>query len=119
MYLQPGGTSGQQLLKGVVYADQAGTPGALLAVSNELSFSSTNSAGWYDLSFPSPVALQPGTYWIGVMSGVTANVAGFRWNNVAGARAINSDTYSSGPGNPFGTATIDSEQMSVYATYTR
>src|SRR5439155_20976798 len=36
----------------------------------------------------------------------------------AGARALNTDSYSDGPSNPFGSATIDSEQMSVYATYT-
>jgi hypothetical protein len=42
----------------------------------------------------------------------------FVWNSVSGARALNQDNYSDGPSNPFGTASIDSEQMSVYATYT-
>jgi hypothetical protein len=117
MYLAPTGTSGQQVMKGVVYADQAGSPGALVAVSNPLTFHTIDGAGWYDLVFPAPVSLQAGTYWIGVISGGTANVAGFRWNSVAGARAYNVNSYSSGPTNPFGTPTIDSEQMSIYATY--
>jgi hypothetical protein len=117
MYLAPTGTSGQQVLKGVIYADQAGVPGALIGVSNELTFQSTNQTGWYDLTFSSPVALQAGTYWIGVISGGTSNVTSFRYANVTGARALNSNTYSAGPTNPFGTATIDAEQMSIYATY--
>jgi hypothetical protein len=105
-------------LEGVIYADQGGLPGALLGVSSQLTFHSTDPTGWYDFSFPSPVALQAGTYWIGVISGTATNVTGFRWKRVSGARAINSNTYTSGPSNPFGTATIDAEQMSIYATYT-
>jgi subtilisin family serine protease len=117
MYLAPTGTSGQQVIKGVVYADQGGSPGALLGTSNEFTFHSTDAAGWYDFTFASPISLQVGTYWIGVLSGTTSNVAGFRWNNVSGSRALNSDTYSDGASPTFGTATIDTEQMSVYATY--
>jgi subtilisin family serine protease len=118
MYLYPRGPSGQQVLKGVIYADQGGVPGPLLGVSNQLTFHSTDGGGWYDLVFSTAVALQPGTYWIGVISGGSSNVAGFRWNNASGARALNQDSYSDGPSNPFGVATVDSEQMSVYATYT-
>ena len=118
MYLAPTGTSGQQLLKGVLYADQGGLPAALLGVSNQFVFHSTDVAGWYDLVFASPIALQPGSYWIGVNSGASTYVAGFRWKSVSGARAINTNVYTSGPSNPFGSATIDSEQMSIYATYT-
>jgi hypothetical protein len=117
MYLAPTGTSGQQVLKGVVYADQGGSPGALLGTSNELTFHSTDAAGWYDLTFASPISLQAGTYWIGVLTGATGNVTGFRWNNVSNSRAANADTYTDGATPTFGTATIDAEQMSVYATY--
>ncbi len=117
MYLAPTGASGQQVMEGLLYADQGGTPGALLAVTNAFTFSSTQAAGWYDMQFPSPVALTPGTYWIGVISGNATHVAGFRWNNVSQGRALNSNTYASGPSNPFGTATIDSEEMSIYASY--
>jgi hypothetical protein len=117
MYLAPTSTSGQQQVEGVIYSDAAGVPGSLLATSNQLTFHSTDAAGWYDLVFPSPVALPAGTYWIGLISGATGNVTGFRYSNVTGARALNTNSYTSGPSNPFGTATIDSEQMSIYATY--
>ncbi len=118
IYLAPTGTSGQQVLKGVIYADSSGKPAALLGVSEQLTFSSTNSAGWYDLVFPSPVKLAAGNYWIGVITGSSGNVAGFRYDSVAGSRQYNSNTYTSGPTNPFGATTTDSEQASLYATYT-
>jgi subtilisin family serine protease len=118
LYLTPSGISGSQVLKGVIYADQSGSPGALLGVTSQLSFSSTNKANWYDLTFSTPLALQPGTYWIGMISGSTSHISNFRWNSVSKARAYNTNTYTNGPSNPFGSATIDSEQMSIYATYT-
>ncbi len=118
MYLTPTGVSGQEVMRGILYADQGGSPGALLGVTNAFTFLSTNAAGWYDMQFPSPIPLTPGTYWIGVISGTATHVAGFRWNSVSHIRALNTNAYASGPSNPFGTATIDSEQMSIYATYT-
>ena len=118
IYLQPTSTAGSQSIEGVVYADSGGAPAALKAVSNAITFSSTESAGWYDLVFPSSVALPAGTYWIGFMSSGKAGVTGFRWNSVSGSRDYNVNTYNSGPSNPFGRPTVDSEQMSLYATYT-
>jgi hypothetical protein len=118
IYLAHTTTSGQQVLKGVIYADSTGAPGALLGVSEQLTFTSSSSTGWYDLVFPSPIKLTAGNYWIGVMTGATGGVTGFRWDSVSGSRDYNANTYSSGPTNPFGAFTTDSEQTSLYATYT-
>jgi hypothetical protein len=118
VYLSPTATSGQEVLKGIVYADNAGAPGALLGVTEQLTFKSTNTAGWYGLVFSSAVKLAAGNYWIGVMTGPTASVAGFRFDSVSGSRDYNANPFVSGPTNPFGAVTTDSEQMSVYATYT-
>ena len=118
IYLEPHGTSGQQVLKGVVYSDNGGAPSALLGASQQLTFTSTSSAGWYDLTFASPVKLAAGNYWIGVISGATAGVAGFRYDTVAGSRDYNANSYASGPSDPFGAVTTDGEQTSLYATYT-
>jgi iron transport multicopper oxidase len=118
IYLAPTGTSGQQLLKGLVYTDSGGLPGALLGSTEALTFKSTNSAGWYDLSFSSPLKLAAGNYWIGAITGATGNVAGFRYDSVAGARAYNANSYTAGPTNPFGAVSTDGEQTSLYATYT-
>jgi len=117
VYLEPTATTGQEVLKGLIYSDVGGKPEALLGASEQLAFKNTNAAGWYDLIFASPAKLAAGNYWIGVMSGPTASVAGFRWTSVANARAFNANTFASGPSNPFGAVTTDSEQMSLYAAY--
>lgn len=116
-YLQPSGTSGSQLLEGIIYADAGGSPGARLGVSKPITFSSTQQAGWYDLVFQTPISLAPGNYWIGMISGTTSKIISFRYQSVTGSRAYNNDNYANGANNPFGTATVDNEQMSVYATY--
>jgi subtilisin family serine protease len=118
IYLQPGGTSGSQQIKGALYADSGGAPGALLGVTSPITFQSTQAAGWYDLTFPAPVALQAGNYWIGMISGSTSHVAAFRYTSVSGSRDYNVNSYAAGPSNPFGTPTVDGERMSEYATYT-
>jgi hypothetical protein len=118
VYLAPTGTAGQQVLKGVVYADSGGAPGALLGASEQLTFASTNAAGWYQLAFSSPLKLAAGNYWMGVTTGPTAHVAGFRYDTVAASRDWNANTYASGPSNPFGVVTTDGEQASLYASYT-
>jgi thermitase len=118
VYLAPTSTSGQQVMKGVIYSDTSGKPEKLLAVTEPLTFKSTNSAGWYELPLKPGLQLSAGNYWIGVITGPTNSVAGFRWTSVTGARISNANTYSSGPTNPFGTAEkTDAEQMSLYASY--
>jgi iron transport multicopper oxidase len=117
VYLAPSGIAGQQPLKGEIYADSAGAPGALLGVTEELIFKSTNAAGWYDLPLGSPLKLSAGNYWIGIISGNTGKVAGYRYDNVSGARDYNANVYTAGPSNPFGAVTTDTEQTSLYATY--
>jgi hypothetical protein len=117
VYLAPTGVAGQQVMKGELYADSGGAPAALLGVTEQFTFKSTNVAGWYDLVFSSPVKLAAGNYWFGVISGAAAKVAGYRYDTVAGARDYNANTYTSGPTNPFGAVTTDAEQTSLYATY--
>jgi hypothetical protein len=69
------------------------------------------------LAFSSPLKLAAGNYWIGLLTGAGAGVAGFRYDTVAGSRDYNANTYTSGPTNPFGSASVDGEQASLYATY--
>ncbi|MGO9249719.1 MAG: hypothetical protein ACLP7W_14230 [Solirubrobacteraceae bacterium] len=45
-------------------------------------------------------------------------MAGLRWDSVTNNRDKNVNEYAKGPSNPFGTPEVDSEQMSLYATYT-
>ena len=119
VYLQPTGTSGSQLFTGLIYADSNGTPGALLGTTSQITFQSTQAAGWVDLVFPAPIALNAGNYWIGMISGTSSHIAAFRYTSVTNSRAYNNDNYAiGGATNPFGTPTFDNELMSAYATYT-
>jgi hypothetical protein len=117
IYLAPTTTAGQQVLKGLIYADSSNAPSALLGSTEQLTFQSTNSAGWYDLKFSSPVKLAAGNYWIGVITGATSYVLGTRYDSVSGSRDYNENTYTSGPTNPFGAVSTDAKQLSLYATY--
>ena len=118
VYLAPSSVAGEQVLRGAIYADSLGVPGALLGTSEQITFKHASTAGWYDLTFSAPVKLLPGNYWLGVISGGTSKVAGFRYDSVSNSRDWNQNTYTAGPTNPFGTATVDAEQTSLYATYT-
>jgi hypothetical protein len=109
------GRPSRQMLEGVIYSDVSGTPGALVGTSNDLMFTSTSASRWYDLTFPIPLRLTAGHYWVGVLSGAKAGVAGYRYDRVARAGRYN---VTRGSVDPFGPANTDSRQMSLYATYT-
>src|SRR3990167_9903039 len=102
------------LAKGVIYADSAGAPGALLATSDEVTISNTTEA---TVNFP-----LSGVQQISVTSGTTYWI-GFHWQDpgtptvslsrdaTADLRKEASDTYSDGPADPFGTPTSLSGPM--------
>jgi len=119
VYAIPGvAAPGPQALKAVIYADAAGTPGALLATgSEEVYRSNVNGTGWFSLPLTAPVHLQPGTYWIGFITGPTSEGMGYVYDSVESSRAYDANEFSAGPTEAFGTATLDSEQASIYATY--
>ena len=118
IYLAPGATAGQQVLEGIIYGNSAAKPASLLGTTAPLTFSSSDAAGWYDLTFSTPLSLSAGTYWLGVITGPTGKVTRFRYDSVAKSRDYNFNTYTAGPSNPFGSVSTDSEQASLYATYT-
>src|SRR5436190_18674750 len=117
VYLQPTTTAGQQVMKGVIYSDASGKPDSLLGVTEQLTFTNTSPAGWYDLVFSSPLKLGAGSYWIGSLTGTQAKVAGFRFTKVTASRTSNTNKYALGPSNPFGSGTTDAKRTSLYASY--
>ena len=120
VYAVPGINSpSPQTLKAVIYADSAGSPGALLATGTEVTYTgNTNGSGWFSLPLATPVKLAAGTYWLGFITGATTKGMGYRYDSVANSRAYNENSFTGGPTNPFGAATKDSEQASLYAQYT-
>jgi hypothetical protein len=118
IYLQPGHNRGTQTVEGVIYANANGVPGALLAHTQPLTFSTGESAGWYDLKLSTPLSLRAGDYWLGVFTGGNADVAAFRYDPVSNVRYWNTNTFSAGPSSWFGSGTWDNYSMSIYAGYT-
>jgi thermitase len=122
VYLRPStSTTGQQVIRGVIYGDAGAAPGPLLGASDQLVFRSSDRPGWYDLTLSQPVSLQPGRYWIGLHGGSTSSVARLRWDSVSGSRVVSKvRDFDSGPNDPFGAVSlIDDREMSLYALYTR
>jgi hypothetical protein len=126
VYLQPSGTSGQQLLEGVIYADAGGVPGSLLATTDALTYPSTAPPGWYALKLPrrrttdNPsglLFLQPGAYWIGVIAGGDPGVAAVAYDPVPAGLAGNANAFNSGPSDPFGPISTRDERISLYLSY--
>jgi hypothetical protein len=118
VYLQHTAKKGQQLIEGIVYEDSKGNPAARLGVTEQVTFKSTNAAGWYSLKFAKPLALAAGNYWIGTITGISGGVAAERYTSVANAEDYNSNTYTSGPSKTFGSFKRTNEQMSLYAVFT-
>jgi hypothetical protein len=118
IYLSPNSHSGTQLIKGIFYADSKGKPIGLLGTTVQVSFTSKSKAGWYHLAFPEPLKLLAGSYWIGMITGSTKYVGAEHYDKVANAEDSNTNSYTAGASNPFGSFNKSNEQMSLYATYT-
>jgi hypothetical protein len=105
-------------LKGLVYADSSGAPGAKLKEGNEITIAAGQALGWVDLTFASPLTIASAqTLWIGY-KGESANGT-IRYTDAAGTMAVKGATYSTAAPDPMGTLNVlDTHQWSVYATYT-
>jgi PKD repeat protein len=113
-----GATSGSQKIRGMIYADSGGVPGALLGVSNEVTITAGRAWGWVDFTFPTPVAVSAGQIWMGYIGSGVSDLTQMRYLNQAGAVRWNVDAggYADGPSNPFGTGTSSNKHYSLYAT---
>lgn len=98
--------------KMVVYAadGSGGAPGTLLATSNELV--GFLGGQWNNYTFASAVTLSASTnYYIGIIADNTIYISA---QSTGGTTSYNSDTYSDGPANPFGTRTTSVYELGAY-----
>jgi hypothetical protein len=107
-------------VKIVVWADDAGAPGALLAVSDEEIISATSEAE-YTLAFTGAeqITLVASTdYWIGAHHDdpSTFNFTVSRGTTSALTKSAQR-TYASGPADPFGTTFDQAGPSDIYVTY--
>ena len=115
-----GGGAGSQVARAVLYADAGGNPGALLGASDEVSVPAGKAWGWVDFTFPSPVAIQAGTIWMGYLNGDQTNVIQRAYSSVTNDLRYNANAggYAAGPSDPFGSAISGlNYHLSIYATY--
>lgn len=110
---------------GVVYEDNSGAPGALVAASPLALLNSPSPAwrSWTWVSFPVSAAVPAGTYHIGV---VTDTVAGpldkvviFASRDTTGGVTSRRNDSVTGPSDPFGAvSSSNADNLSVYCDYT-
>ncbi|MHB8695391.1 MAG: SchA/CurD-like domain-containing protein [Solirubrobacteraceae bacterium] len=117
-YLGPTGTPGAEQVQGVVYDDAGGTPGALVGTTVAVTITPKSAQTWYQLPFPQQLHLQPGNYWIGLLTGGTSAVAGSTFSTVPQSAPANDNVFSAGPSNPFGPITrVGDTLLSQYLFY--
>ena len=113
-------TAENTVIKGVIYANSGGNPGALLAVSNEITINSTTKQEWTaTFSGANRIAITSGTpYWIGFHN-QDPGTGGFAISRggTSSMSATNTDTYSDLPTDPFGTPVLESGPIDAYVTY--
>lgn len=118
-----GGASGWQDVSMALYRDAGGVPGALVAQSQQpgRTIEAGSSAQWYTFQLDGNPPLDPGVYWIVLLSGGSSGSGTPRVVRDYGDGPAdwygNANTYSAGPSNPFGAGTAGGGTLSVYASY--
>ena len=116
--LTPTGAPGSEQVRGIVYADQNGTPGALVAATKPVTIHRTSASTLYPLFFPEALHLSPGTYWLGLLTGGDSGVAGVLVFPTRHSAPANSNAFAAGPSNPFGPiASVANAQMTLLLHY--
>ena len=111
----PQASSGTVKFKGVVYADSAGVPGALLSSGTEVVGCTANTPLALPLS--SAQSLTGGTqYWIGLIT--DTSIALQQTDAVTNLGAKKSNTYSGGAPNPAGSMTAGQGTWSFWGSCT-
>lgn len=105
-------------IKGVIYADNAGYPGTLLAET--AAKTSAPNGQWIELVLSAPLFVMPGTYWLGIHVG--GDSGDFLMNNTVGGEACFTvaRTYALGVPATFPGGGVDfasSRPGPIYAVY--
>jgi hypothetical protein len=108
-------TTGSQAVRGVLYADSGGAPGALVARTADMTIAAGRAPGWVPLRFTAPVRLAPGAYWLGLQAGGSRAVARFAATAAAGGSRRNADVFADGATSPFGGATTEALLIPINA----
>ena len=76
-------------MRAVLYANNAGNPGALLGVSNQVSIAAGKPWAWVDFQFPQAVNVAAGNVWMGYIAGPKRDLTQLRYASLAGGLRYN------------------------------
>lgn len=110
-----GGASGTQQVRFAVYADQGGSPGALLAQTSAGSVAAGSPAAWLRLPLSDPLALAAGDYHLAVHGGASRSVARYSRAPRADGLRYGRDVFDDGAEDPYGLTKSDDWEVAVYA----
>ena len=102
-------------LRGVVYADSAGTPANLVATTAAIVVPAQSSPTWRSLVIAAPPVLAAGTYWLGVQTDSSVQIA---YQVSVGGTKNSLDSFANGPDATFvGGGQTFTMQLSLYGEY--
>jgi hypothetical protein len=124
LYCDGGGAgAGDQVLKAVVYSDDADAyyPQTLLGTSAEVTVTDGAVGAWVKFSFATALSLNAGNVNIGIIAGANTNtVRIYKTTSTAYNHATMADTYAGGAVGTFAAgATVTTDAYAVYAIVTR
>ncbi len=111
------GRPGTALIRGVVYADASGAPGALVGATRTFRYTRADGSGMATLTFSPNLQLAPGDYWIGLLVGGDTDISRLSYDPQPGVLELDSNPFTAGPSDPFGTPSSGDELMSLYLDY--
>ena len=115
-YVSGAGGANTEALRGVVYDDAGGAPGALRGTTTTVWVAGTAHAGWVDIAFASPLPLAAGRYWLGLQFGGWSGLVRIGFTaGPNGTGRYNADAWGDGPSTAFGDAAQDHEVWAVNA----
>lgn len=115
--LVPSSASATAKYKGVLYADSAGVPGALVATGTEVVGATAGVP--IVMPFAAPQALVSGTsYWIGYINDTAVNMHTYDGSTGLFVFRRKANTYTSGAPSPAGTGFVADEDMHMWGVAT-
>ncbi len=104
--------------KAIIYDGAGSYPVNLKAAGATTAIADNKANGWVDFVFGTGVALNPGSWWLGLH--LDANAVGVQpnWSASGGASSFANDTYSDGTAATWGSTNTGVHNTAIYATYT-
>jgi len=110
-----GYTSQQCHIIGLIYADNSGSPGALVATTASATVTYQQAPGWVTCPFSSPVSLAAGNYWFAIMPSAGGTALDIGYTNGGTEQISTAVTYPT-PIDPYAIGATLSRTLQIYAT---